>query len=167
MGPVRSTCGARRRPLDAKRIGRPQARQSRAACPAVTSGDQAASPDAWLCELTLAEGPHEDPQTGRQSATSRRASDKGLLPVTLDQYLELLEVSGRIVRDGKSGAIPAHLASILDRLQIKQTVWCELITQFQDWFGPIVGTAEQVAQQAAQVGRRWLGGASNCRKAFG
>ncbi|MFW5882647.1 MAG: hypothetical protein ACOCVS_03340, partial [Planctomycetota bacterium] len=36
----------------------------------------------------------------------------------LDDYLELVDQTGRIIASGKRGAIPPHLAPILQRLQI-------------------------------------------------
>ena len=53
------------------------------------------------------------------SSRSRRASDRGLLPMTLESYLRLLDWTGRQLRAGTKGVIPPGLASILDRLQVR------------------------------------------------
>lgn len=124
-------------------------------------------PDGWLCELTLDEQAAVDAPGMLQSATQRRASDKGLIPISLDDYLQLLDASGRMVRSGKTGAIPDHLAPILQRLGIRQQVWPELVTRFDELFGQVVGAADRVAQRAAQAGRRWYRGITNCAAAFG
>ena len=76
-------------------------------------------PDGWLCELTLREGPAADLADLASRGNCRRASNKGLLPMSLEKYLELLDWTGRQVREGKRGAIPASLAPILDRLGIQ------------------------------------------------
>jgi hypothetical protein len=102
-----------------------------------------------------------------RSATRRRASDKGLLPISLDDYLALLDASERIVRSDKAGAIPDHLAPILERLGIRRELWPDLITRFDQMFGRVVGAAERVAQRAAQAGRRWYQGVTHCAAAFG
>ena len=68
------------------------------------SADQTA--DGWLCELSLEEGLAANMLKTTASTISRRASDKGILPITLDEYLQLLDASGRIAREGKTGAIP-------------------------------------------------------------
>ena len=47
---------------------------------------------------------------GTGSRRSRRASDRGLLPMTLGKYLELLDWTGRQLRAGTKGLIPASLA---------------------------------------------------------
>lgn len=123
--------------------------------------------DDWLCELTLAREATVDARDGACSSTPRRASDKGLLSVTLDEYLQLLDATGRIVKSGKSGAIPAELTPILERLRIKTSLWTDAVTHFQQWFGSVVGTGIEVACHAAATGRRWLGGAKHCRAVFG
>jgi hypothetical protein len=123
-------------------------------------------PDGWLCELTLDErAPLNDPRWF-SSASARRASDMGLLPITLDDYLELLDSSGRIVREGKSGAIPKHLEPILDRLGIRREMWSALITGYERMFGQVVGAPAKLVERAAEVGKRWFRGKSQCAAAF-
>jgi hypothetical protein len=125
------------------------------------------APDGWLCNLTLDERAAVDAAGMLQSATRRRASDKGLIPISLDEYLELLDASGRIVRTGKSGAIPEHLAPILERLGIRSEMWADIVTRFDDMFGHVVGASAKVTARAVQAGRRWYRGISNCMAAFG
>ncbi len=123
--------------------------------------------DGWLCELTLEEGLTANVRPTTAATTRRRASDKGLLPIKLDEYLRLLDTSGRILREGKKGAIPDHLAPILVRLGVNATLWGELITQFDRWFGHVVGKAQQLTDRAASAGRRWYCGRGRCADAFG
>ena len=125
------------------------------------------SPDGWLCELTLEKGLAADVRKATVATTRRRASDKGLLPITLDEYVQLLDTSGRMVREGKTGAIPDHLAPILDRLGVTATLWGQLITQFDQWFGHVVGSVNRLTERAVRAGRRWYAGRSRCAEAFG
>ncbi len=37
---------------------------------------------------------------------SRHADDRGLLPLTLEEFLTLVDVTGRLARSGKPGSIP-------------------------------------------------------------
>ena len=123
--------------------------------------------DGWLCELTLDEQAAVDGPGMLQSATQRRASDKGLIPVSLNDYLQLLDASGRILQAGKSGAIPQHLAPILERLGIRSEKWTDLVTDFDQMFGHLVGAPEKVAPRVVQAGRHWYRGITNCAAAFG
>ena len=129
------------------------------------AADQTA--DGWLCELTIEEGLTANVRPTTAATTLRRASDKGLLPIKLDEYLQLLDTSGRIVREGKKGAIPDQLAPILARLGVNATRWGELITQFDRWFGHVVGKAQALTDRAASAGRRWYCGRVRCADAFG
>ncbi|WP_292959185.1 transposase [Neptuniibacter sp. UBA6509] len=49
----------------------------------------------------------------------------------LTDYLELVDMAGRILRDDKRGAISAHLPPILDRLEINKEEWLDNATQFE------------------------------------
>jgi hypothetical protein len=97
----------------------------------------------------------------------RRASDRGFLPMTQRQYLELLDWTGRQVRRDKRGAIPADLAPIFDRLQLSRETWVETVQHFGRWFRRAAGRPASLAAEAARRGRRWLAGISHSREAFG
>ena len=58
-------------------------------------------PDGWLCELTIDENESTDRRAAVRGTNSRRASDKGMLPITLNDCLALLNASGRMLRDDK------------------------------------------------------------------
>jgi hypothetical protein len=52
------------------------------------------------------------------------------LPFKLGDYLELVDWSGRIVREGKRGAIAASTPALLQRLGISEDIWTRLHRQF-------------------------------------
>ena len=120
----------------------------------------------WLCALTLQEGADADVQQGPSATTPWRASDKGLLPITLADYLELLDWTGRQLRGDKRGSIPSHLAPILERLHVNGDNWLETIEQFESRFGRVVGRVGQIIEAAIRLGRRWLYGAVGAAQAF-
>ena len=124
-------------------------------------------PDGWLTELTLSHGLDANVQDGLRSESGRRASDKGILDVNRDQYLNLLDFTGRQLRSDKYGAIPQDLAPILERLHIQQNYWVAAVAQFDTWFFNAVGNAEAVRTVAARADRRWCHGMKHCRQVFG
>jgi len=92
----------------------------------VEHGDKA----GWLAPITL-----EPPRKKvREKATTRRASNKGCLSMTLDQYLNLLDWTGRQIRKDKVGAIPKDCAPILDRLKLNAETWLDLVKNFRKRF---------------------------------
>lgn len=62
-----------------------------------------------------------------------RVSNKGFLPFDLDQYLTLVDVAGRIIREDKRGAIPDDLPPILERLGVPAETWFEELWEWVDF----------------------------------
>jgi hypothetical protein len=88
--------------------------------------------------------------------SGRRASRKGFLPISLSDYLELLDWTGRPVRGDKRGGIPEHLSPILSRIGLDGAQWCELVRQFGRTFKRVAGTGEHLSEEARRRGLRWL-----------
>lgn len=83
----------------------------------------------------------------------------GMIPgVAPDKYLELVEWTGRQLREGKRGSIPDSLRPILERLELDVENWLESVTHFGRWFRRVVGTAENIVLAAAKAGMRWFHG---------
>jgi hypothetical protein len=86
--------------------------------------------------------------------------------LSIDQYLELLDWSGRQWATGKRGSIDESCPPILERLGLRRSVWLELIDKFDVWFHGAVGRAEAVLEHAAHTGRQWIQGVRICRDTF-
>ncbi len=85
------------------------------------------------------------------------------LPFRLQDYIELVDWSGRIIREGKRGAIAADLPPILDRLDIDPKHWLFLVTRFESQFKGLVGCAHRLKAAAKQLGYKRTPGLSSCR----
>ncbi len=131
-----------------------------------SSAPASSASDGWLGKLTIAPQDAVDADHQTRSRSGRRASDKGLLELTLEQYLELLDWTGRQLRAGKSGVIPGHLAPILQRLKIRDDHWLDLITNFDRWFSHFVGHIDRLRQAASRSGRLWVRGMRQAGVAF-
>ena len=121
------------------------------------------SPDGWLSPVPLEESQDGTP---RDRATGRRASDKGFLPMSLEDYLRLLDWTGQKVHRKGGGTIPAELAPILQRLSVVDERWLELVQNFGGWFRRAVGCPAQLTREAHRRNRRWLHGMSKGRSVF-
>jgi hypothetical protein len=123
-------------------------------------------PDDWLAPLTLDEAGEPGPMP---NGTGTRCSDKGFLPMTISEYLGLLDWSGHQIVEGKRGAIPEHLAPILSRLGIPPESWLTLVTEFGRLFHRVAGSCGSVDGECSlRTGRpfrpgqaRLLGGGSS------
>jgi len=92
----------------------------------IEHGDRA----GWLAPIAL------EPIRGkvREKSTVRRADSKGCLSMTLDQYLNLLDWTGRPLRADKTGAIPKDCAPILERFELNAESWLDFVKNFRKRF---------------------------------
>jgi len=78
-------------------------------------------------------------------------------PFNLLDYIELLDWTGRQVREGKRGSIDANVPPVLQRLDISPDHWLELCTNFEDRFKGLVGSRSNVARQMTMYCAQQLG----------
>ncbi len=84
----------------------------------------------------------------------------------IQEYLELLDASGRMLQAGKAGAVPALLAGILERLGLRPSVWSTVVTEYKALFGRMVGPRSALMRRARDASRQWHRGISTCGAAF-
>ena len=70
--------------------------------------------------------------------------------------MELLDWTGREIREDKRGVIPSHLAPILTRLGLDSHAWCEVVKKFGKVFKRAAGTSDHLQEEAARRGLGWL-----------
>jgi hypothetical protein len=77
--------------------------------------------------------------------------------LTLDQYLELLDATGRSIAAGKRGSIDPRLAPILARLDLRVEDWVATMLGWRMlWGGSAVGRQATRAAEAARRGLDWI-----------
>jgi hypothetical protein len=109
--------------------------------------------------LQQADGPHP------LADNPRRDMPYGL-PFRLTDYLELVDWTGRILRDDKRGAIPESTPQILKQLNIDPKHWCYLRQNFESQFKSLVGKSYYIKQACHQLGKQWVHGIRACGKFF-
>jgi putative transposase len=93
-------------------------------------------------------------------------SESGL-PFHFSDYLELVDWTGRAIREDKRGFIPADVPPILTRLGVEADNWIETVRHFRRHFYGYVGPADVLAQYSQALGRNWLRGVGACRRLLG
>ena len=73
----------------------------------------------------------------------RKNMPKGIT-FKLKEYIELVDLTGRCIRDDKRGYISANKATILDRLNISEESWLTLTLHFEEVFKGAVGTHDSL-----------------------
>jgi hypothetical protein len=85
------------------------------------------------------------------------------LPLSLGEYLELADWTGRIVRPDKRGAIDATAPPILRRLGLRQTEWSCQVQGIESRYWRAVGAVEALMEKAKALGQCWLKGGGTVR----
>ncbi|MFT6088088.1 MAG: REP element-mobilizing transposase RayT [Glaciecola sp.] len=82
---------------------------------------------------------------------------------SLQDYLTLVDETGRILGDDKRGGINTKTVKILARLHISDESWLKLTSDFEDIFTGAVGTAEHLCEFSKHVGLQRTHGIANAQ----
>ena len=91
---------------------------------------------------------------------------RGILSISPEEYFDLVDKSGRLIRLDKRGAIDTDLAPILLRIGANPQAWTETISSFGNKFSLVAGLVSNLRNYADQLGRRWFKGVRAAREAF-
>jgi putative transposase len=97
---------------------------------------------------------------------STESHRRGVLRMTAAEYIDLVDVSGRMIRPDKRGAIDAEIRPMLERIGANPDAWMETVTRFGSKFRLVAGMISNLRNLADQLGRRWLMGIAAARTAF-
>jgi len=96
----------------------------------------------------------------------RQRMPKGLIFNLID-YIELVDWTGRSIRDDKRGAIPQSALPILQRLNISEHHWIKLSTSFEQRFKGIAGSITSIKKLRAYFGLTRTTNRSNSEMLYG
>jgi REP element-mobilizing transposase RayT len=105
------------------------------------------------------------------SVKLRRFSDqaqnkKTAIPYTSIDYLQLVDWSGRSIREGKRGQIDAKLPPILSRLSIDPEVWQLAMARKGTILGRAMGRLDLMRLHAATLGQAWIHGLKRSERMY-
>ena len=66
----------------------------------------------------------------RGKSTCRRVSNKGCLPMTLPEYLQLVDWTGRQLHPGKKSVILNDVPEVIERLGSSAEIWVHFVKKF-------------------------------------
>jgi REP element-mobilizing transposase RayT len=104
-----------------------------------------------------------------------RAQEKGLhaiagirseaaLSLRVLDYVALVDWSGRVVREGKRGAIATDAPPALAKLGLRELQWQSQMLGIESRYWRAVGTVESLVAKARALGQRWLKGGGSRRQ---
>jgi len=80
------------------------------------------------------------------------------IPISLRDYLELVDWSGRHIDPNKTGYIDATEPKVLSTLGIEQEDWLEAVKNFRRHYGNFAGEEHRLRQCAHSHGQSWYKG---------
>ena len=90
-----------------------------------------------------------------------------VIPYEIQDYLELVDWSGRAVVEGKLGSIPDNLPSILERLKIDPAAYIKFVNCSEKTrFGNFIGPVEAMRDLAERFGKSFLKGQTAAAQVF-
>jgi REP element-mobilizing transposase RayT len=93
----------------------------------------------------------------------RKEMPKGL-PFELTDYLELIELTGRCIREDKAGHIEANQPTLLERLKISPENWLTLSKDFRKLFHGAVGHGDVLTDYCENKGLKRRANVRCCEK---
>jgi hypothetical protein len=88
------------------------------------------------------------------------------LPFRLVDYLELVDWTGRQIREDKRGHIDSDLPCILLRLGIDEEHWLYMTQNFESSFKTLVGAVHLLRKVCEEMGYQRMPGRSSCEALF-
>ena len=80
------------------------------------------------------------------------------IPIGQQDYLQLIDWTGRQIRLEKRGHIPSVLPLILDRLSIEGNHWIDEMQHYGKWYYRAVGSVQTMENYCQHLGQKWLKG---------
>lgn len=100
-------------------------------------------------------------------AFSARVQTDNTIPYRLEDYLELVDWTGRALRADKRGSIRADLPPILQRLSIDAEAWQLAMRPRGNVFGRAIGSLSHLRIHAKTLGQSWVRGLRKAQQLYG
>jgi REP element-mobilizing transposase RayT len=88
---------------------------------------------------------------------------KNTIAFHLDDYIALVDWSGRTIRDDKRSSIPKNLPPIFKRLNMAPEDWLKAVKSASHRYGLARGPIARLKLYAERLGKRWIRGQSYCK----
>jgi REP element-mobilizing transposase RayT len=96
----------------------------------------------------------------------RGDSSKDTLPCSKEDYLALVDWTGRVIRHDKRGHISQALPPILVRLNINVDAWHETMQPNGNVFGRALGQLDHLRLHAKALGQSWIRGLKKAERLY-
>jgi REP element-mobilizing transposase RayT len=80
------------------------------------------------------------------------------IPISRQDYLQLIDWTGRQLHSEKRGRIPSHVPPILVRLSVDGNLWLREMNHYGRWYYRAVGSIHAMEEYCRHLGQEWLKG---------
>ncbi len=84
----------------------------------------------------------------------------------LEDYLEIVDTTGRIIKSNKKGFIPSNLEPVLSRMKLCQNHWIQTVLGFGSGFYRVAGSVSKMIEIAKSLGQRWMRGMNFSKEVY-
>lgn len=98
--------------------------------------------------------------------TSKHQHSKPTIDFTLKDYIDLVDSTGRVIREDKRGAIPPKILPILTRLQLNPKEWINMVKHLQNRFSYAIGHSAILLQFNCHTRRHGPKGMNTSKKCY-
>jgi REP element-mobilizing transposase RayT len=113
---------------------------------------------AMRAGLGSATTPAYTPEVPLLAFADRSADEQPAIPCRTLDYVELVDWTGRVIRDDKRGGIDRKLPSILQRLNIDRDAWQQAMQPSGNFFGRAIGQLDHLRLHAVLLKQSWVRG---------
>ena len=85
---------------------------------------------------------------------------------SLIDYLELVDWTGRVIREDKRGAVSGKIPALLTTLGLDTETWFTLANDFGKDYHGAIGSLEELALFAEHTGKQWISGKNKLRRIY-
>jgi len=94
----------------------------------------------------------------KQTKLKKFGSHDNDIPFALDDYLHLVDCTGRAIIDESKGYIPDDLPEILLRMGLNSDIWLDQIKYFDKWYYKAIGTVDNMRKYCKSIKQKWIKG---------
>ncbi|VAW41439.1 Mobile element protein, partial [hydrothermal vent metagenome] len=113
----------------------------------------------------IAQKPEDSDYTSIQERIKQKSSKLKIfgkhdadIPFAPDDYLALVDYTGRAIIAESKGYIPAELPEILTRLGLNSNIWLDEIKYFDTWYYKAIGRIENLKKYCKSIQQQWIKG---------
>jgi len=106
-----------------------------------------------------------NPGWAKASLSSLNASmTSTYLPITTEDYLDLIDWTARLTRPDKRGSVDATEPPVLRKLGLSERQWHQQMLGTETKYWRAIGSAQALIEKAAAMGQGWLKGIGNAQR---